>query len=152
KYYENNIKSSSIPYVNGQKEGVAKYYYENGYMQFQCGYVEDLMDGEARMYDNEGKVLYNIMTANDKFVSGTCNYMNEKNEVNTKDIPSLLLEAFNAKCLLLGSKIAKNHCSIDKINKTKDCNPKCLEKNKKEINSYLKTYIKDNSVEKNKNS
>lgn len=139
-YYDNNQINTSIPYQNGKKEGVAKFYYENGYLYTQCTYTEDKKDGAARIYDDKGNLLFDLITANDKIVTGTCNYLNENNKIETKEIPNIFIEAINANCVTFGTELTKDNCPLDKKNKLENCDKKWLKENIKSLREFVSNY------------
>ncbi len=139
-YYDNNQLSTSIPYKNGVKEGVAKFYHENGFLHIQCIYTENKMDGNARTYDTKGNLLFDIITANDKVVTGTCNYLDENNKIKSKDIPNIFIEAVNAHCVAFGTELMKNNCSLDKKDKLENCNKKWLKDNIQSLREFVSIY------------
>ena len=139
-YNDNNQIYTSIPYKNGVKEGVAKFYYENGFLYTQCIYTENKMDGNARSYDNKGNLLFDLIMANNKVAAGTCNYLDENNKIKTKEIPNIFIEAFNANCVLFGTELMKNNCSLDKKNKLENCDKKWLKENIKALREFVSQY------------
>ncbi|MBR5154496.1 MAG: hypothetical protein IKW58_02090 [Alphaproteobacteria bacterium] len=148
-YYPENKVEKIIPYVNGYKEGVAKEFYPNGYMSKQYTYVEDKLDGKMRTYTNDGKVLYNIITANDKYVEATCNYLNQDNKISAKQVPAIVLEAVNEGCGTLGEELKTNYCSITISSDIEGCDLSWIKKNEEELKRYIKilppTTNKDNT-------
>ncbi|MBQ8751103.1 MAG: toxin-antitoxin system YwqK family antitoxin [Alphaproteobacteria bacterium] len=135
-YHPENKIQSVIPYVKGKKEGIAKYYYPSGNPHVQCTYVEDKLDGQMLTYDENGKTIYDVVTANDKFVIGSCSYIDEKNEIKTKEIPQILLDAINANCINMGNTIMKSCCSFDDSDELSNCNKTWLSQHKEQLEAY----------------
>lgn len=135
-YHPENKTQSIIPYVKGKKEGIAKYYYPSGNPHAQCTYVDDKLDGQMLTYDENGKTIYDVVTANDKFVIGSCSYINEKNEIKTKEIPQILLDAINANCINMGNTIMKSCCSFDDSDELSNCNKTWLSQHKEQLEAY----------------
>lgn len=61
-YYENGQVESVIPYLNGVREGEAKFFYEDGTIKEERNYVNDKVDGLVKLYSPNGvlKELFNI--------------------------------------------------------------------------------------------
>ena len=56
-YYRNNVKLSEEIYINGKKNGIARYYDKSsGRLTQEVNYRDDILDGEAKIYDTDGKV------------------------------------------------------------------------------------------------
>lgn len=62
-----------IPYVNGQREGIATYYHDT--YTIKAIYQQDKLQGAAKMWDNKKKLkIYDFNYANDRLVSATYYY------------------------------------------------------------------------------
>lgn len=66
-----------IPYVNGQKEGIATYYNENNVAK--VAYENDKIQGNAKVWDKDKKIkIYDLGYADNKLVSATYYYDAQK--------------------------------------------------------------------------
>ena len=137
-YFPNKFIEKQIPYSNGLKEGVAKYYYQEGTMHTQCTYVNDKLDGKLKTYTKDKEVLYDIVTAQDKFLEGTCQYLGQNNQIESQKIPEILLDAVNNRCIAFGTELSKKCCSIDKNDILSECNKEWLKENIETLREYLK--------------
>ncbi len=131
-FYPQNKTEKIIPYVNGYKEGLAKEFYPNGILKKQYTYVEDTLDGQLRTYTEEGKVLYDVITANNKYVEAKCSFLDENNNISQKEVPTILLEAINNGCATLGEQL-KTHCSISLSSELETCNLNWLKENEENL-------------------
>lgn len=61
-YYENGQVESAIPYLNGVREGEARFYYDDGTIREERNYINDKVDGLVKLYSPNGtlKELFNI--------------------------------------------------------------------------------------------
>ena len=143
-YYKDGKIASQVPYINNKKDGVAKYYYENGFLEIQYTYIEDKIDGQAKIYDNSGQILFDLITANNKIIEGKCTYIDNKEQIQTKPLPSIIKDAINESCLEAGTSLAKNQCSIKRREAYNYCNQKWLKNNIKELSPIIEQYKQDN--------
>lgn len=133
-FYDENKIETSTTYKNGLKEGIAKYYYTNGYIEKQLTYVENHMDGKMRTYDKSGKTVFDFITANDKIVKGVYYYLDKKDKVLTADLPQIIIDGLNEKCVILKNVLTANCYLIDMASdEDSDCNTKWLENNQKAL-------------------
>jgi antitoxin component YwqK of YwqJK toxin-antitoxin module len=138
-YHENNQIDTQIPYSNGLKEGIAKYYYENGNMRTQLTFVNNKLDGKLRSYTKDGETLFDIITAQNKYIEGTCKYIDTQDSlIKTQNIPDIFIEALNNNCISLGKELTEKCCSLDKTNISTKCNKKWLKNNIEQLKSYVK--------------
>ncbi len=61
-YFESGKIKSSIPFLNGVREGEAVFYYEDGTIQEERNYINDKVDGLVKLYYPNGSIkeIYNI--------------------------------------------------------------------------------------------
>ncbi len=138
-YHDNNIIKSSIPYVKGQKEGIAKHYYPDGTLHVQSTYVQDELDGQMKIYTKSGEPLFQLITAKNTYIEGSCQYLDEKNTVKTLQVPEIFIDAVNNNCITLGTEYTKKCCSLDKSNVLSNCNKTWLKNNISQLRNYIKS-------------
>ncbi len=138
-YFDNKLIETQIPYQNGLKEGVAKYYYEDGSMQTQCTFINNKLDGQLRRYTKEGEILFDIITAQNSHIEGICAYLDENNKIKKQNIPEILLEAVNQKCIEFGTELSSKCCSINTTKVLETCNKKWLKNNITTLKNYIKS-------------
>jgi antitoxin component YwqK of YwqJK toxin-antitoxin module len=52
-YYESGDLMCEIPYVNGERHGIAKEYYESGALEWEIPYVNEKEHGVEKHYDSD---------------------------------------------------------------------------------------------------
>lgn len=138
-YHDNNVIKSTIPYVKGKKEGLAKYYYNDGTLHVQSTFVNNQLDGQMKTYTKSGKPLFQLITAQNQYIEGTCKYFDEKDTVKTQKIPEIFIDAVNNNCITLGTELTKKCCSLDKSNVLDNCNKNWLKSNINQLRSYIQS-------------
>jgi len=133
-FYEGNKIETSTTYKNNIKEGIAKHYYTNGYIEKQLTYVADKMDGKMRTYNKQGKTTFDFITANNKIVKGTYNYLDTKGKVQSDSLPQIIIDALNNECVTLRNELTEN-CYLIDIDSSEDsnCNQTWLNDNLKPL-------------------
>ena len=65
-FYSNNVLKSSMPYVNGKRNGVGTLYSQRGIKTSDMPFVDGLKEGNALVYYFDGKLKEKIPYVNDK--------------------------------------------------------------------------------------
>lgn len=131
---------AETPYENGLQEGVAKYYNTDGTILAQAIYENGKTNGEMRIYVPDGTVLYSFINEDGMFVSGTYSYLSDRNSIITTKIPTVIINAFNHKCLEMQTELTYSACSavyspLDAIN---NCDKSWRKANRQAVREYLK--------------
>ena len=93
---------------------------------------EVFLESYYEYYTEDGKVLYDVITANNKYVEAKCSFLDENNNISQKEVPTILLEAVNNGCATLGEQL-KTHCSISLSSELETCNLNWLKENEENL-------------------
>ncbi|MDR3159361.1 MAG: toxin-antitoxin system YwqK family antitoxin [Zoogloeaceae bacterium] len=84
--FENGKKSGEIPYKNGKKHGIVKWYYENGKTKEETPYKNGLANGVSREYHTNGNVRYETPYKNGTIMEGVAKWHYEDGGIEQETI------------------------------------------------------------------
>ena len=117
--------------------GNVKKYYENGYIRNQTIFKNNISTGITRLYAQTSEILYDLQTSNNQITNGNCYFLDENDKLSYSNIPTILIEAFNRKCLEPDTTIKLNNCAVKKVDNIEECDKKWLKNNIEQIKPYL---------------